>query len=125
LEKISGFDCTYSIYGKGGVTSDGVTYRDYRVFWNFSWDTEDPNINPAYVILTKSEWSGKDDSKKGKWYKWVRINSDQVNLDEGHSMSLPINSWETNITTDISTSNYNDFINSTSYQRRLEQFLSS
>ena len=59
LEKISGFSCTYSIYGGDTSKSGSLTYKDYKVYWNISWETEDPNINPMCIVLTKSTLIGK------------------------------------------------------------------
>lgn len=87
LEKITGFSCTHTIYSKKGISSkvkftdynndentktivEGIQENDinipyivetnnYLTYINFSWETEDPNINPAAVILTDAEWVGE------------------------------------------------------------------
>ena len=82
LEKITGFSCTHTIYSKKGEskpikfikdkknktietkidvenTSDIAETNKYLTYINFSWETEDPNINPAAVILTDAEWVGE------------------------------------------------------------------
>ena len=82
LEKITGFSCTHTIYSKKGnsnkieFTKDendnivakindeaNTTYitetNNYLTYINFSWETEDPNINPAAIILTDAEWVGE------------------------------------------------------------------
>jgi hypothetical protein len=60
LEKISGFSCSYNVYGGPDEYKDSdIIYKKYKVFWNVSWETEDFEINPSYVVLTKSQWSGK------------------------------------------------------------------
>ena len=99
LEKITGFSCSYNIYGgeesKGTNTetegeeetgetnaNTDITYKNYKIYWNASWETDDPNINPSYVVLTKSEWSGKDSAKAGKWFKWKQKENNQYELDE-------------------------------------------
>ena len=33
--------------------------NNYLTYINFSWETEDPNINPAAIILTDAEWVGE------------------------------------------------------------------
>lgn len=99
LEKITGFSCTHTIYSKKGNsnkikftedkknnkitteidnTADNTADKSYIVetnkyltYINFSWETEDPNINPAAVILTDVEWVGEYE-QQGKvkfWYK--------------------------------------------------------
>ena len=82
LEKITGFSCTHTIYSKKGEskpikfikdeknktietkidvesTSDIAETNKYLTYINFSWETEDPNINPAAIILTDAEWVGE------------------------------------------------------------------
>ena len=98
LEKITGFSCTHTIYSKKGNSSKVIFTEDdnnkitteisdikeddtdisyiaetnkYLTYINFSWETEDPNINPAAVILTDAEWVGeyKQQGKVKFWYK--------------------------------------------------------
>ena len=82
LEKITGFSCTHTIYSKKGEskpikfikdeknktietkidvenTSDIAETNKYLTYINFSWETEDPNINPTAIILTDAEWVGE------------------------------------------------------------------
>lgn len=82
LEKITGFSCTHTIYSKKGEskfikfikdkenktietkidvknTSYIAETNKYLTYINFSWETEDPNINPAAIILTDAEWVGE------------------------------------------------------------------
>lgn len=98
LEKITGFSCTHTIYSKKGESSKVIFTKDennkitteiadikeddtnishiaetnnYLTYINFSWETEDPNINPAAIILTDAEWVGEYE-QQGKvkfWYK--------------------------------------------------------
>ena len=94
LEKITGFSCTHTIYSKKGTSNKIEFTKDendnivakindeadtpyitetnkYLTYINFSWETEDPNINPAAVILTNAEWVGEYE-QQGKvkfWYK--------------------------------------------------------
>jgi len=105
-----------------------MTYKNYKVYWNVSWETEDPNINPQYVVLTKSCWAGKQAGKEGKWYKYARIgNQSGIELVEGGT-SIPIEDafydndgnirenykyW--NLSDSIDTSNFEDFIETESY----------
>jgi hypothetical protein len=92
LEKITGFSCTYGVFGKNNNRVSNILYRDYDIYWNFSWDTDDPNINPAYICLTKSSWSGKDSSKAGKWYYWgSNTHGDEgLELHQGPSISYNV-----------------------------------
>ena len=94
LEKITGFSCTHTIYSKKGDSNKIEFIKDengnittkvndeannsyiaetnkYLTYINFSWETEDPNINPAAIILTDAEWVGEYE-QQGKikfWYK--------------------------------------------------------
>lgn len=107
LEKITGFSCTHTIYSKKGDSSKVIFTEDennkitteiadikkddtnisyiaetnkYLTYINFSWETEDPNINPAAVILTDAEWVGEYE-QQGKvkfWYK----NKNEIKLIE-------------------------------------------
>lgn len=99
LEKITGFSCTHTIYSKKG-TSSKVEFSDYNndentkttingiqenntnipyivetnnylTYINFSWETEDPNINPAAVILTDAKWVGEY-GQQGKVKFWQK-----------------------------------------------------
>lgn len=82
LEKITGFSCTHTIYSKKGKskfikfikdennktietkiaiknTSNIAETNNYLTYINFSWETEDHNINPAAIILTDAKWIGE------------------------------------------------------------------
>lgn len=102
LEKITGFSCTHTIYSKKGNSSKVIFTKDennkitteisdikendtdisyiaetnnYLTYINFSWETEDPNINPAAVILTDAEWVGEY-GQYGKVKFWKKDDSD-------------------------------------------------
>lgn len=163
LEKIEGFSCTYTIYSKNTTTvvnSENTTntenygnieYKQYYIYWNFNWDTSDPNINPSCVVLTKSEWTGREEGKGGTYYKWALDNNNKYYLNIGKTIEqsneqtqeqtdeqnrdivrdqIP-SEWEANITSDINIENYKTFIgksnNTTtgSYQVMLDKFLNS
>lgn len=163
LEKIEGFSCTYTIYSKNTTTvvnSENTTntenygnieYKQYYIYWNFNWDTSDPNINPSCVVLTKSEWTGREEGKGGTYYKWALDNNnnkyylDRKTIEQSNEQTdeqtngqnndivrdqIP-SEWESTITSDINTENYKTFIgksdNTTtgSYQVILDKFLNS
>lgn len=141
LEKIEGFSCTYTVYSKNTTiiansenTTDSenngdIEYKQYYIYWNFNWDTNDPNINPAYVILTKSEWTGREEGKGGTYYKWKSDNGyglDISNPISDKKIIIP-SEWEANITSNIVTDSYKTFIegsevNTGSYQIILDNF---
>lgn len=101
LEKITGFSCTHTIYSKKGISSkvkftdynndentktivEGIQENDinipyivetnnYLTYINFSWETEDPNTNPAAIILTDAEWVGEY-KQQGKVKFWEKNN---------------------------------------------------
>ena len=164
LEKIEGFSCTYTVYSKSTTTvatvaenttnsenttnienNGDIEYKQYYIYWNFNWDTSDPNINPAYVVLTKSEWTGREEGKGGTYYKWALDKDNKYSLDIGKAIKQPNEQtneqnkdiirdqiplkWEANITSNIVTDSYNTFINggvtTGSYQIVLDKFLNS
>lgn len=97
LEKITGFSCTHTIYSKkeGSNKIEFIEENNnivakvndkadtpyitetnkYLTYINFSWETEDPNINPAAVILTDAEWVGEY-GQYGKVKFWKKDDSD-------------------------------------------------
>ena len=131
LEKIDGFSCTYTVYGK----DSGSTNREYYIYWNFNWNTDNPNINPSMVVLTKSEWTGKEEGRGGTYYQWS-LDGGKYKLDASNPISVgavPSVNWHVDITSNISTSSYSTFINGDnpnnpsvgSYQVMLNKFLTS
>lgn len=149
LEKIEGFSCTYTVYSKNTTTvtiadnenttdsenttnaenNGDIEYKQYYIYWNFNWDTSDPNINPAYVVLTKSEWTGREEGKGGTYYKWESKNGYGLDISNPSNEKITIPSeWEAQITSNIVTDNYKTFIkgsevNTGSYQIILNKFL--
>ena len=147
LEKIEGFSCTYTIYSKNTTTivnnenttdSENTTnaknygnieYKQYYIYWNFNWDTNDPNINPAWIVLTKSEWTGREEGRGGTYYKWKSNNGYGLDISDPSDEIIKIPSeWEAEITSNIVTDNYRTFIkgsevNTGSYQIILNKFL--
>lgn len=147
LEKIEGFSCTYTVYSKNTTTvvnsenttdSENTTntknygnieYKQYYIYWNFNWDTNDPNINPAWIVLTKSEWTGREEGRGGTYYKWESKNGYGLDISDPSDEIIKIPSkWEAEITSNIVTDNYKTFIegsevNTGSYQIILNKFL--
>ena len=70
LEKITGFSCTWSAYTKEMDDNSDYQLNKYSIYWNFSWNTDDNNINPNAVVLTQSKWTGEDDTHAGKYQIW-------------------------------------------------------
>jgi len=152
LERINGFSCTYSVYShssNNALTADpttGLKSKKYLVYWNVNWETENPNINPAYVVLTKSVWSDKPvnrgtvgvwKEKNDKYILDYKIYEDLYPAETYGNYQLPaafyndakkLNSsytfWEIN-KGGISTNNYDNFIadktagNCSSYEGKL------
>lgn len=81
LEKIRSFSCTYEVYKVDQSTEDDMLYNNYKIFWNITWDSDDININPSYIVLTKSEWSGKKENKGGKYYKYYKVDGNNYKID--------------------------------------------
>lgn len=64
LEKISGFSCTHSIQ-ISDERYDEVTetyYKDYTIFLNSSWTTDNLDINPSGLYIKNNNWSIEDDA---------------------------------------------------------------
>lgn len=81
LEKINSFSCTYDIYTSNSETLENTNnevYKDHKVYWSINWDSSDNNINPNYIVLTKSEWVGKN---AGKWYPFIKNDDGSYKLD--------------------------------------------
>lgn len=72
LEKITGFSCTWSAYTKEIVDNSDYQMNDYSIYWNFSWTTDNFNINPSAVVLTKSKWTGEDETHAGQYQIWEK-----------------------------------------------------
>lgn len=72
LEKITGFSCTWSAYTKEIDDNSDYQLNKYSIYWNFSWNTDDNNINPNAVVLTQSKWTGEDDTHSGKYQIWEK-----------------------------------------------------
>ena len=72
LEKITGFSCTWSAYTKEMDDNSDYQLNKYSIYWNFSWNTDDNNINPNAVVLTQSKWTGEDDAHAGKYQIWEK-----------------------------------------------------
>ena len=72
LEKITGFSCTWSAYTKEMDDNSDYQLNKYSIYWNFSWNTDDNNINPNAVVLTQSKWTGEDNTHAGKYQIWEK-----------------------------------------------------
>lgn len=140
LEKIEGFSCTYTVYSKNTIEiidntnkkEYGEIYgKRYYVYWNFNWNTSNPNINPKWIVLTKSEWTGREEGKGGTYYKWESKNGYGLDISNPSDEIIKIPSkWEAEITSNINISDYKTFIgnnadnpNVGSYQVILDKFL--
>ena len=133
LEKITGFSCTHTIYSKKGNSNKVIFTKDennkiiteiadikeddtnisyiaetnnYLTYINFSWETEDPNINPAAVILTDAEWVGEYE-QQGKVKFWEKNNKLIELIENGtdyyKSVSYKLPDTQTEESTEAST----------------------
>ena len=158
LEKITGFSCTHTIYSKKGnsnkieFTKDGnnniiakvndkvddsyiAETNNYLTYINFSWETEDPNINPAAIILTDAKWVGEQ-NQQGTVKFWQKndkvIELVENGTDHYQSVSYIKEGTQTNTTPfypkdkyyeavldTLSQGNYKDFIDNNSYNAKL------
>ena len=60
LERIQALDCSYSIYTGEEKPEANYTSKSYKVYYNISWDTDNPNVNPSELVITKSEWPNSE-----------------------------------------------------------------
>ena len=86
--------------------------KRYYVYWNFNWNTSNPNINPKWIVLTKSEWTGREENRGGTYYKWKSGNGYGLDISNPSDEIITIPSeWEAEITSDINISDYKTFVN--------------
>ena len=83
LEKITGFSCTWSAYTKEVNDKDpdylsNYQQNRYSIYWNFSWSTDNNNINPNAVVLTQSKWTGEDSTHAGQYQIWEKVDNGWV-----------------------------------------------
>ena len=139
LEKITGFSCTHTIYSKNIVnTSSDIEVNKYLTYINFSWETENPNINPAAIILIDAEWVGEQDQQGTvKLWKKSTENNKLIELEKNgiknyQSVSYINEGTQTNTTPSypngkyyeavldtLDQGDYETFINTNSYNAKL------
>lgn len=143
VEKITGFSCTYSIYGGDISKGSTLTYKDYKVYWNISWETEDPNINPMCIVLTKSKLIGRSpedsDNNNVGYRTWINEPTDKgdVKLSNYNTAGITLpkafntsDYWHAYIspyTASLSTlygTEYSTFKSTNSFNARLQSALS-
>lgn len=157
LEKIIGFSCTHTIYStvwnfdkiKFEKNNNNITTKidgkanesyiaetnKYLTYINFSWETEDPNINPAAIILTEAEWVGEQ-GQQGTVKFWQKNNKLIELVENGtdyyQSVSYTNEGTQTNTTPSypndkyyeavldtLDQGDYETFINTNSYNAKL------
>ena len=93
LEEINGFSCTYDIYSK---TNNDNT-KDHSIYFDFSWETENPDTNPAYIVLTESNWVGTPQVYyNGELDTSINL-SNTINSLKAWSSSNPTDCWNAKI----------------------------
>lgn len=143
LEKITGFSCTHTIYSKKGNEENGITTTKFLTYINFNWETDNPNINPAAVILTNTRWVGKinqidGENLAGKVLFWKRSNNNVIKDTpndkyqkvsySGNTTATPHynnNNYYEALIDGITSTNYQDFIETSSYDVKLKDTLKS
>ncbi len=150
LEKINGFSCTWGAYTNELLSfpelgkEDEYKGNEYKIYWNFNWSTENDNINPSAVVLTKSEWTGEDDTHAGQYQEWKYVKDTENNYD-GWVLGGKNGEWEQKleVPTSYPDNNYKyqtisrqyspedysgtfqEFITQYSYDAQLDKFLGS
>ena len=128
LEKITGFSCTWSAYTKEVEDNSEYQSNRYSIYWNFSWSTDNNNINPNAVVLTNSKWTGEDDTHAGKYQIWEKdtggwaLGGKNKNWVDGPSVPIAYPNIDYNYKTisrvyspEAYTGTFQNFINSGSY----------
>lgn len=86
LERIQSLDCSYSIYtGEEKPEADYIS-KSYKVYYNVSWDTDNPNINPSELVITKSEWPNSE----GNYIRYKESKND-TNPDNKYAIPEDLN----------------------------------
>lgn len=91
LEKINSFSCTYDIYTASSSTYSEDTQtigKNYNVYWSIGWNADNFNINPKYIVLTKSQWSGKNEADAGKWFPYKQDTDTSYSIDYNNGKSI-------------------------------------
>jgi hypothetical protein len=57
----------------------------YISYINFTWETENNDVNPCAVILTESKWAGRDSATPGQVHFWKYYGTDNNNFNYGIS----------------------------------------
>ncbi len=94
LEKITGFSCSWVPYvvGEDAMWIDNTNTSKfssflrktkYKIYWNFNWTTNDNNINPNGIVLTKSNWTGVEKAHEGQYQVWEQDGEGKIKLDTG------------------------------------------
>lgn len=128
LEKITGFSCTWSAYTEEVEDNSEYQSNRYSIYWNFSWSTDNNNINPNAVVLTNSKWTGEDDTHAGKYQIWEKdtggwaLGGKNKNWVDGPSVPVAYPNIDYNYKTisrvyspETYTGTFQNFINSGSY----------
>lgn len=146
LEKITGFSCTHTVYSKKGeeiCDEEGncITTTKFLTYINFNWETDNPNINPAAVILTNTRWVGKINQKDGenlagKVLFWKKENNNVIKDTPNNKYQEVSYSGNTTATPHynndkyyealidgITSTNYQNFIEESSYDIKLKEKL--
>lgn len=147
LEKITGFSCTWSAYTKEVNDKDpdylsNYQQNRYSIYWNFSWSTDDNNINPNAVVLTQSKWTGEDSTHAGQYQIWEKVDNGWVlggenkNWKDGLAIPIAYPNTEPNpgynyrtisriYSPEAYTGTFEDFINLGSYEAQSKKKLDS
>lgn len=82
LESISGFSCTWGVTVNKKENQEIIegyqgTLQDYNIYFSVNWETENNNINPAGIVLTKGKWVLDDTT-----ILLYRYNSNSLSLED-------------------------------------------
>lgn len=72
---INDYNSAFEVYKKSlekyKKKGEILNYNDYNINWYINWTTSNDKINPKYIVLTESEWSGPNSDLSGKYRLWT------------------------------------------------------
>ena len=86
LEVITAFSCGHRVVTKTKKIGEDE-YTTYDVYLDYSWESNDPTVNPMYITLTDFTWEPL--SKNGQYAKYYNDQEKEVTLNIDSTYSTP------------------------------------
>lgn len=125
LEKISGFSCTHTVYSE----DTGNGQKNFKVYLNTSWITDNVDVNPSGFVVLDSYWKDSDTSGRGSYLRYDWNTQDGSAITE--TIDLPIQTNTSYLDDRFTFSSaydlanpglYDTYINSTCHKKQVELF---